>query len=258
MKIGVFTNADKDPQGEVRRAVEASCKKFGVAVSDYAENEYFDFIVSIGGDGTILRVAKESAKAGVPILGVNRGTVGFLTEIESSGLDEAIEKLVKREYVLERRSLLDVTVRGEHYYALNDAVVMRTNGGRVIAMQISVNGEHALSTMCDGYIASTPTGSTAYSLSAGGAIIAPSAAVIALTPVNPHALHARCMVVNSGADVAMKFCSGEGASLFIDGNVVMQLEVGETVSVTGWDMSAMFVRLKQRSFYSRLTDKLNI
>ena len=181
-----------------------------------------------------------------------------MAETEPSALDEAIEKLVKREYMLERRALLDVTVRGEHYYALNDAVVMRTNGGRVIAMEISVNGEHALSITCDGYIASTPTGSTAYSLSAGGAIIAPSAAVIALTPVNPHALHARSMVVNSGADVGMKYCSGEGASLFIDGNVVLELDEGENVAVTGWDMSAMFVRLKQKSFYSRLTEKLNI
>ncbi|MCH5162997.1 MAG: NAD(+)/NADH kinase [Clostridiales bacterium] len=258
MKIGVYTNKDKDPHGETRRALELAAKKHGASVSDYKDGEYFDFIVSIGGDGTILRIAKESAKSGIPILGVNRGTVGFLTEIDPDGLDEAIGKLKSREYVLERRALLDVSLRGEHYYALNDAVVMRTNGGRVIAMEISVNGEHALSITCDGYIASTPTGSTAYSLSAGGAIIAPSAAVIALTPVNPHALHARSMVVNSGADVSMKYCNGEGASLFIDGNTVLRLDEGEVVSVTGWDMSAMFVRLKQKSFYSRLTDKLNI
>ncbi|MDE7463552.1 MAG: NAD(+)/NADH kinase [Clostridiales bacterium] len=258
MKIGLYANTDKDPNGEVCRAVKAAAQKNGVSVADYKPGEFFDFIVSIGGDGTILRVAQESAKSGIPILGVNRGTVGFLTEIEPEGLEEAISKLIKRDYVLERRALLDVIVRGEHYHALNDAVVMRTNGGRVIGMEIGVNGEHALSITCDGYIASTPTGSTAYSLSAGGAIIAPSAAVIELTPVNPHALHARSMVVNSGADVTMKYSSGAGASLFIDGETVLQLKEGDTVSVTGWDLSALFVRLKQKSFYSRLTDKLNI
>ncbi len=258
MKIGVYANTDKDPHGEAKQAVLSAARNSGITATDYIRGEYFDFIVSIGGDGTILRIAEDSAKAGIPILGVNRGTVGFLTETEPRKLCDVFEKLVKREYVLERRAMLDVTVRGTHYYALNDAVVMRSNGGRVISVAIDIDGEHALKTACDGYIASTPTGSTAYSLSAGGAIVAPAAAVIALTPVNPHSLHARSIIVSSGSEITMNYASGAGASLFIDGDTALKLDEGESVSVTGWNMSALFVRLKQKSFYSRLTDKLNI
>ncbi len=256
MKIGIFTNPEKDPDGALQKAVKTAADRLGIDACNYVAGEFFDFILSIGGDGTILRIAEDSAKSGIPILGVNRGKVGFLTEIEPEELNAALSRLKNREYYLERRAMLDISFRGKHRYALNDAVLMRTGGGRVITVEVGVNGETLDRVNCDGYILSTPTGSTAYSLSAGGSIVAPGAAVISVTPLNPHALHTRPVIVGSSATITMKYVSGTGAVLYTDGEGSVDLELGETVETTGWDMSALFVRMGDKTFFSRLKNKI--
>lgn len=256
MKIGVYSNPNKDPDNSVRDCVFAAAKANGVSAEQYASGEKYDFIVSIGGDGTILRIAKDSALSETPILGVNKGTLGFLTEIEPAELSEAFKKLTSREYMIERRALIDATLRGEHYRALNDLVV-RAVGGRMIKMEVCINGEIIDRFTCDGYIACTPTGSTAYSLSAGGSVIGPNTPVIALTPINPHTLRTRPIVVGSFENITLKYIGASEAVIFVDGEQSDTLRDGECVSVTGWDRSAMFVRFNSKSFYSRLLNKLN-
>ncbi len=237
MRIGVYCNPQKDPDGRVEAIIYETAAKNGVSAEKYDGAKQYDFVVTVGGDGTILRVVKDCVKSDTPILGVNRGTLGFLTEIEPDEADDAFKKLLAREYMLERRALIDVTVADKHYYALNDAVIDKFT--------------------CDGYIASTPTGSTAYSLSAGGSVIGPNTPVIALTPINPHTLHTRPIVVGSFENIAMTYTGESGAALDIDGVCVEELPNGATVGVTGWDRSALFVRFNKRSFYSRLLTKLN-
>ena len=256
MKIGIYSNPNKDEKGEVFAAICDAAQKNGVTAERYSADEKYDFVVSIGGDGTILRVARECALSGIPILGVNRGTLGFLTEIEPDAFSDALEKIKTRQYILERRALLDATVRDKHYYALNDIVISRSGGGRMITMEVSVAGEKIDKFSCDGYIACTPTGSTAYSLSAGGSVIGPNTPVIALTPINPHTLRTRPVVVGSFEDIVLKY-TGAGAALYVDGEHELDLESGEPVSVTGWDRSALFIRFGKGSFYSRLLGKLN-
>lgn len=256
MKIGVYSNPIKDSGFTVRDTVFEAAERNGVTAELYTPGDKYNFIISIGGDGTILRIARDSARYAIPILGVNMGTVGFLTEVEPADIDAAIGKLIKREYLLERRSMLDAVVCGNHVYALND-VVMRSCDGHIISMEVSVGGEIIDRFTCDGYIAATPTGSTAYSLSAGGSVISPNTPVMALTPVNPHTLRTRPIVVGSFETVVLKNNGVSDAGVFVDGNCVATVNGGGSVSVTGWDMSALFVRFDKTSFYSKLLDKLN-
>ncbi|MDE6401797.1 MAG: NAD(+)/NADH kinase, partial [Clostridiales bacterium] len=173
MKIGVFSNPNKDVSNTVRDKVFAAASEHGIDAEPFGENGKYDFIASVGGDGTILRIAKHCAQFDTPILGVNMGTVGFLTEVEPSDISSALRRLKDRDYILERRALLDVCAGDKKFFALNDAVV-RSGGGRMIAMEVRVGGELIDKFTCDGYIACTPTGSTAYSLSAGGSVIGPN------------------------------------------------------------------------------------
>lgn len=257
MKIGVFSNKQKDPDGSVVDSVSKIIADKGLKAEPFDFDGHYDLVVSIGGDGTILRVAKRCALIGAPILGVNKGTVGFLTEVETDGFEDALDRFIKRDYLLERRALLDATIKDKHFYALNDTVIMRSGGGRMITMEVRVGNELIDKFSCDGYIACTPTGSTAYSLSAGGSVIGPNTPVIALTPINPHTLRTRPIVVGSFENVSMTYSGATPSAVYVDGEFAGEIASGETVSVTGWDQSALFVRLNKQSFYSRLLGKLN-
>lgn len=255
MKFGIYSNPKKDENGEIYKLAVSTVESNGASAEKFELGKHYDFVVTIGGDGTILRVAKHCATIGAPILGINRGTVGFLTEAEPTEIDIAVKKILRREYLIERRSMIDVTVGENKYHALNDAVITRS-GCRLCTMEVRVADELIDRFTCDGYIAATPTGSTAYSLSAGGSVISPNTPVIALTPVNPHTLRTRPVVVGSFENIAMTCVDGQ-AELYIDGQETETLAPGTNVHVTGWDKSALFVRFNTKSFYSRLLDKLN-
>ena len=256
MKIGVYSNLTKDPSGTVRDAVFKAAEKLGIDAEPYESGKQYSFIVSVGGDGTILRLAKDSAKFAIPILGINMGTVGFLTETDPGDIECALNKLKSHEYILERRALIDASACDKHFYALND-VVVRSTGGRMISMEVRVGGDMIDKFTCDGYIACTPTGSTAYSLSAGGSVIGPNTPVIALTPINPHTLRTRPVVVGSFEQIELKNTGKADAGIYVDGECIGELSADSAVTVTGWDMSALFVRFGKKSFYSRLLSKLN-
>lgn len=260
MTIGVYVNPQKDADGASLKEIFCIAEKLGVNAEIFDENKHYDVVVSVGGDGTILRIARACAFSESPILGVNKGTVGFLTETEPNDFYNALAAVKNREFFLERRALLDATVKDKHYYALNDVVLTRSGGGRLINMEVRVADELIDKFACDGYIAATPTGSTAYSLSAGGSVIAPNTPVIALTPINPHTLRTRPAVVGSFEKTTMTYTGPRslgGAAVYIDGEKADELEAGESVFVTGWDKSVMFVRFGKMNFYSKLLLKLN-
>lgn len=258
MKIGVYSNPTKDIDGAVCDKVFAAAKERGIVAEKYVSGGDYSFIVSVGGDGTILRIAKDSAKYATPILGVNLGTVGFLTEIERDDIGAALDRLIVKQYILERRALIEAHVGDGNYYALND-VVVRASAVKMISMEVRVGDNVIDRFTCDGYIACTPTGSTAYSLSAGGSVIAPNTPVIALTPINPHTLRTRPIVVGSFERITLKNKSNASAEIYIDGQSVAALDCGNEVLITGWDMSALFVRFGgNANFYSRLLGKLNV
>ena len=271
MLFGIYTNVNKDNDCVFTRRLTAflQSEKLDFAVhSSLAEyfpdaavfariTSDFDVALVIGGDGTVLRVAADCARAGVPILGFNCGYVGFLTESETDGFENAVRQVASHKFSVESRSMLVCRAANKTGYALNDIVVSRTKG-KLISLDVYSEGKFIDSHYCDGFIISTPTGSTAYSLSAGGPIISPGASVTALTPINSHTLHSRPIV--TGDDEKISVCLSEhtgNAAVYADGNIITKLDGGDSVFVEKAPHKALFVRLENYNFYEKLFIKLN-
>ena len=219
-----------------------------------------DLLLVFGGDGTMLRVARETAGCGVPILGVNAGNLGFLTAVPATDLKESLGKVAAGRFRIEARDLLEARVRrgGEEtrQTALNDFVLSRGLASRLIELEVSVNGELLTRYRCDGLIASSPTGSTAYSLAAGGAIVSPDAHVLMLTPICPHTLSIRPVVVDLGSVVTVKALSKRlVATLAADGQQQTELGAGDTVVIRRSPDPVRLLRPEGTSFYSTLRSK---
>ncbi len=221
-----------------------------------------DMLICFGGDGTILHAAKDANACGVPIMGVNMGSVGYLAELEQGELS-LLAKLADRKYTVECRMMLDVRiVRDETVIyedlALNDAVITKGAVARIIDM--SVYGDEMLITdfAGDGIIVSTPTGSTAYSLSAGGPIVEPTAESLIVTPICAHALHARPIVLSHDRTVTTRLgkLGRKTAYLSVDGGKAVKLSSGDAVEVHRSKAMTRLVRLSSRSFYEIMNQKL--
>ncbi len=220
-----------------------------------------DVALVLGGDGALLKAARVAAPHGIPILGVNMGHLGFLTEIEPNGIDQAIERIFRGEYQIEERMMLSTQlVRSNEtvatYLGLNDAVVTRGVFARVIECEVRVNEEHVGRFSGDGVIVSTPTGSTAYSLSAGGPIVSPNVEALIMTPICPHTVGARTLVTHPNECVCVCLTSKvDDAMLTVDGQIGEALRPGDEVRVQRAAYPARLVRLNGRSFYTLLHDR---
>lgn len=242
--IGVFFDADCLPNGE----------------NDIIDYTRIDCLFVLGGDGTLLRAVGKTCRHDVPMLGINLGRLGFLTEIELSGMQQALDNLLAERYYTEERMMLRCTVmNGEESLdisdALNDAVVMKRDASRTIRVELSVNGSLADSVSCDGMIISTPTGSTAYSLSAGGPILSPCLECMLATPVSAHTLHSRALVVSADDTIVVKTESEAGVLLSCDGMPQRTLNAGETVHISRSEYKAYFIRFREGYFYPLLRSK---
>ena len=216
-----------------------------------------DLLLVFGGDGTMLRAAREVAGLPTPLLGINVGNLGFLTAVSPDHLDEALRDLWAGRFQLEERSLIEATAhhQGERSVlaALNDFVLARGETSRLIELEVQVNGELLTRYRCDGLIASSPTGSTAYSLAAGGAIVSPDADVLTLTPICPHTLSIRPVVINLGATVEVTLLSARPvATLAADGQQHVELSAGDRVTIRRSTRTVRLVQLKGRTFFSTL------
>ena len=272
MKVGVFTNLRKDGDLSVTRSLLDVLNHHGVKYvldadmqGKLSANEYFsiekptelDFMITVGGDGTILRIAKYCAENDIPIAGLNLGFVGFLTEEEPEKAEELVDALLNGNYEVEKRSLVCARLGGKKFSALNDVVLFRAADSRMAEIDVKINGEYVDRYFCDGFIVSTPTGSTAYSLSAGGPILSPGVSAYSLVPINPHSLHSRPIVV-SDTDVAeFTMCSNVKAELVVDGVACASMNKGDIVTVEKACKFVSFVRLKGHGFYKKLLTKLN-
>lgn len=220
-----------------------------------------DLLVAIGGDGTILRAALLGAVRGIPILGVNLGGFGFLTELNTEDLVDALPELLAGRYDVDERMMLQAKVERtdqlQTLLALNDMVVTKSGVARVLRLRVSVNGEHLASYPADGVIVATPTGSTAYSLSAGGPILHPKVEAVVITPICPHTFNARSVVVDKNDVVAVEVEVPAGeATLTVDGRVGVSLAQARRVVVQRAPQTARFIRLRSSSFYAILRTKL--
>lgn len=214
-----------------------------------------DLVICFGGDGTILHMAKAATRRGLPLLGVNIGTMGFMAELESSELDK-LKLLATGKYEIDSRMMLDVTVQRDreiifHDICLNDAVITKGAVARIVHLAVKCDGIQAMECGGDGVIISTPTGSTAYSLSAGGPIVEPEADGIIITPVCSHDVASRCIVASGKRviTVGMTSQSRRSAYLSVDGGKTLRLNMGDVVTIRKSKLETRLVRLNDRSFY---------
>ena len=220
-----------------------------------------DLLLVFGGDGTLLGVARETAGCTTPLLGINIGGLGFLTAVPSEELARALKRIWAGEFSFESRALLEASGRclgrPVRRTALNDIVISRGVMSRLIALDVSVNGEPVTRYRCDGLIVSSPTGSTAYSLAAGGALVYPTADVFALTPINPHTLSNRSLILPLTASIRISAINPKPSTILsADGEVVGELDAGETVTVRRSRHHIRLMHLTGSSFFNALRVKL--
>ena len=265
-RIGLIGNHDKATCANIVRQAARLIRRAGrqpVAGEDAAKlARETDLIMVFGGDGTMLRAARETAGLGTPLLGVNIGGLGFLTAVSSDLLAAALKHVWQGELKYETRALLEVsgefqgqTIRAN---ALNDVVVSRGAVSRLIALDVSVDGEIITRYRGDGLIVSSPTGSTAYSLAAGGAIVLPTAEVMTLTPICPHALSNRSIIMPLSSTICIKAANPSPATILsADGQVVANLDAGDVVTIRRSRRAVHLARLADSSFLEAMRRKLH-
>ena len=218
-----------------------------------------DWVICIGGDGTILHTAKKAAMENKPVLGINAGRVGFMAGLERDEL-ERLALLKSGKYTLENRMLLQASIpsAGKVFYCLNDAVVSKGSLARMVDITVNLEGEQ-ISYRADGLIAATPSGSTAYSMSAGGPILDPSIESIILTPICPHSLFSRSILLSADAVITISAAGAPGTRVYlsIDGEETHQLDSDTHVKIRrANDQTVRLIKLKKGSFYQTLSRKL--
>ena len=220
-----------------------------------------ELVICFGGDGTILHMAKAATRHGVPLLGVNIGTMGFMAELESTELDK-LSRLANDDFKIDSRMMLDVMVHRDrdiiyHDMCLNDVVITKGAVARIVHLSVCCDGVQAMECGGDGIIVATPTGSTAYSLSAGGPIVEPEAKSILITPICAHDMVSRCMVASDQRviTVGLTHNARRNAFLSVDGGKAVRLNMGDVATIRRSNMETKLLRLKDRSFYDVLNMK---
>lgn len=230
----------------------------------YSTDEIYqksDFVIVLGGDGTILGAARAAARYQTPLLGVNMGRLGFLAEVELKELYKSLEAVFSGPIEIEKRLMLQAVkgsgTRHLKHYALNDIVLARRTLSRIISLNVYIDDDYVTTVEGDGLIIATPTGSTAYSLSAGGPIIDPKLSVITLTPICPHSFSNRSMVISDDEVVKVELAEGSGDTYFtIDGQEGFKIEGGENITIKKAPYMTNLVKVLNSNFYGVLRNKL--
>ncbi len=217
-----------------------------------------DLIISVGGDGTLLRVARVVAPSGIPILGVNAGRLGFLTEIDASTASDLLPRALDGEGRIEERTMLAVDHDGATSYALNDAIISRGGPARTVQVGVTVNGVELLAFRGDGVIVATATGSTAYNLAAGGPVLPPTTAELVINPVSAHPASESPVLIEPDAEIIIRIRTDHGAVLSLDGQDDFDVSDDAIVTVRRSPYHARFLRFRDSGyFYRSLGDLLN-
>jgi NAD+ kinase len=263
-KAGLILRPDSEKAIRTAREAESFLAGYGIAAAwpgDMERAEHLDVILTFGGDGTFLAGARLALRFGAPLLGINLGTVGFLTEEEPVRLRQALSALLEGQYAMEERSLLQVQIpeTGQSWLALNDAVLSRGRYARLIRVAAFVNDEQVGLFSSDGIIVATPTGSTGYSLSAGGPIVEPGMNCMILTPICSHSLmHIPCVVSDrSVVRLRLQRERNQTAELQIDGQNMAAIPAGGEVVITGTEQKVHLVRLHPYRFFDLVQKKLS-
>jgi NAD+ kinase len=260
--VALYVDANRENARALAARVAQGFRDSGYAVSPIANGGTLDdaaLLVTIGGDGTLLRAARIAVDGGVPIIGINTGRLGFLTEFDQD--DEHIDELpdlLERGLVIEERLALQATYNGERFFALNDVVVRKAGIARLTPFGLCLDDEQAAHVPADGICVATPTGSTAYFLSAGGSIISPHVEALGVVPLLPHTLFSRPIIVPATSHVTVT-CDPdlEHAHLECDGETVSDLAGGEQVVIERYPRKVRFARVERLRFFERLGEKMS-
>ena len=271
----VISNKEKDPEGEVSLMIRDHLTAQGCTVrlesvthgnirKEYLKksvDEGAQCVLVLGGDGTLIQVAGALASKDVPLLGINLGTLGYLAEIEKDQIIPTLDRLVKDDYEIEERMMLSTSSGGDRRDALNDIIITRYGDPRVVKYIIYVNGRCLSTYDADGIIISTPTGSTGYNLSAGGPIVEPNAKLILITPICPHTLNTRAIVLSSDDLISIevsrsKYMREYEACVSCDGITTIRLSAGDSVDIRKADGVTKVIKMSREGFLDVLSRKL--
>lgn len=272
-KFYIITNTGKDPQLHYQRRIAAFLKERGrhceTAIAEPGRpsrppGENVDCILVLGGDGTMLQAARDHLEREIPLLGINLGTLGYLAEVDKTGWEQALTQLLAGDYTLEPRMLLEGIINGEAEaeHALNDVAITRFGSLQMVSYAVYVNGQYLNTFAADGIIVSTPTGSTGYNMSAGGPIVEPSAELLLLTPICPHTLNSRSIVLSADDVVTITIGQGrEGEDVQVevdfDGRGSRRIvHAGDSIRVSRNKRTIRIVKLSSRSFLETLHRKM--
>ena len=267
--IGIYVNTDKDENMLCAASMEKLLGSNGFTVStfciaglecDRQKLESFikgsDAVFTLGGDGTLLMISKLCACFSVPVLGINLGRVGFLSEVEQSEMEKAITSLSKGEYGVKNRMMLECVINGQTFYALNEIVLHRDIREHMVHINVSAREDEVGNFYADGVLVASPTGSTAYNLSAGGPIVTPDDEVMLMTPISAHTLRARPYVFSAEQELNITASSGRNVTVAIDGAEIFTGD-GAGFTVRRSVFNASFITFNNKNFYQRLNTKLD-
>ncbi|HEY5685857.1 MAG TPA: NAD(+)/NADH kinase [Acidimicrobiia bacterium] len=222
-------------------------------------DQHVDVVVAVGGDGTVLQAARRSVELDVPMIGINLGTIGFLADAEPEEVATVVDMLAGGEYEIEERNTLRAVLPdGRSGIGVNDVVVEKIDAERLVILAVEIDGEPFLTYRADGVVVATSTGSTAYSFSAGGPLLDPKVPAILITPVAPHSLFDRTLIVPALSRVAVTVAADRPVRVGIDGRELGSLEEGETVHVEPGPVPAKFIRFRDEGFPGRVTRKFDV
>lgn len=272
----LITNEAKDPEHRYTGEITAYLKAHGAKVAgevsgEMAERVEFpaeiDCVIVLGGDGTLLKAARDIVEYEIPLIGVNLGTLGYLAEVEISNIESALEKLIRGEFTKEERMMLAGSVyykekEEENNFALNDIVISRCGSLQILQFDIYVNDRFLNSYSADGMIVATPTGSTGYNLSAGGPIVEPGAQLLLLTPICPHTLNTRSIVLSPEDEVTIEIPAGREQSVqtveaSFDGTHKVTLKTGDKIVIRKASGTTGILKLNTESFLEILHKKMS-
>lgn len=274
-KVAIMSNPEKSGAAWMKETVVRLFHGTGVKIVQYEVGLHFmaadhiedlqevEMAIVLGGDGTLLGVARQLAPLNIPLFGINAGHLGFLTDAEPNHLDEAIEQIIAGRYEIEDRLMVEATVfrNGEEiaqWIGLNDAGIAKGSFARMVTLQVAVDGAEVDTYRGDGVLISTPTGSTAYSLSCGGPVIVPQLKVMVVTPICPHTLVSRPFVIDCDQEITLTVdASHQDIGLTVDGQVGTKLLPGDIVRVRKSQYHTSLVTCRQRDFFMVLRQKLH-
>ncbi len=266
----IIVNEEKDAGLSVAHVIRSYLEKFESCVTiynymeDYTVSSDTNMAIVLGGDGTVIQVAKKLAGKGVPILGVNLGTLGFLTEVERPRMYQALDAILSGNYSIEKRMVLSGSVESgkDESLAVNEIIVGKRDIGRMVTMSVWVNDELQDTYVADGVLVATPTGSTAYNLSAGGPVLSPNMEALVITPICPHSLNKRSLVVSSGDSIRIQVEKTresyiDEAAIRCDGERLWSIQTGDVVYIQKARESFDVVCIGDVGFYEKMRGKLN-